>query len=270
MLTFNPQEFSGSCFAFMGRDVVVRDDGRAMTFHDLQVLKEHLPADPPVVEKEYDYCALGIVSNREEADNIPQGYHKEEMRFVAAGKEEGEVICLSRAKAVVEWLRRTRFCGCCGGELKAHCELTAMVCPRCGNLIFPRIEPCIIVLVHKDDKVLLARHANRNARFYACLAGFMEAGETAEEAVRREVKEETNLAVKNIKYFGSQSWPYPSQLMIAFTAEYDYGEMHLQQSEIADAQWFAADELPQTPPKGSIAYRLIDCFVNEQNATRRA
>ena len=113
------------------------------------------------------------------------------------------------------------------------------------------------MLVSKGDKILLARHAQRNQDVYTCLAGFVEAGESIEHAVRREIMEETGIKVKNIKYFGSQSWPFPANLMFGFTAEYESGEITPQADEIADAQWFDRDNSPATPPKGSIAYKLI-------------
>lgn len=108
--------------------------------------------------------------------------------------------------------------------------------------------------------MLLARHSQRNQNIYACIAGFMETGETAEQAVRREIMEETGLTVKNIRYFGSQSWPFPAQMMIAFTAEYESGELQIQESEIQHAAWFSKGECPTTPQPGSIAYKMIHSF----------
>ncbi len=125
-------------------------------------------------------------------------------------------------------------------------------------MIYPRIEPCIIVLVHKEGKILLANHAQRNQDIYACLAGFVEAGESIEHAVEREIWEETHPRVKNIRYFGSQRWPFPSQLMLGFTADYESGEIELQREEIADAQWFDPHHCPASPPPGSIAWQLIE------------
>ena len=132
-----------------------------------------------------------------------------------------------------------------------------MECPSCHKILFPRIEPCVIVLISKGDKILLARHAYRNQDIYACIAGFIEAGESAEEAVRREVREEVGIEIKNIKYRGSQSWPFPDQMMLGFTAEYESGDLVLQKEEIADAQWFDRSNCPASPKPGSIGYRLI-------------
>ena len=123
---------------------------------------------------------------------------------------------------------------------------------------FPRIEPCIIIAVHnRQGKVLLARHTYRNTSMHACIAGFIEAGESAEQACRREVFEETGLSIKNLVYKGSQSWPFPDQLMLGFSAEYESGELKLQKDEISDAAWFDPENCPDSPPPGSIAYKLI-------------
>ena len=131
-------------------------------------------------------------------------------------------------------------------------------CQNCKKMHFPRIEPCIIVVVEKDGKILLARHIHRNQDIYACVAGFIEAGESAEQAVERELFEETGIKVKNVTYRGSQSWPFPDQLMLGFTAEYQSGEINIQKEEIADAQFFDPNNLPPSPKEGSIAYRLIN------------
>ncbi|MBO5964508.1 MAG: NAD(+) diphosphatase, partial [Bacteroidaceae bacterium] len=134
---------------------------------------------------------------------------------------------------------------------------SSLTCPQCHNTIFPRIEPCIIVLVKRGNEILLAQHSQRNTQYFSCLAGFIEAGESAEHAVRREIMEETGISVTNIRYFGSQSWPFPSQLMLGFTAEYESGEIQVQESEIQRASWFNRHNCPATPPEGSLAYQLI-------------
>ena len=166
-----------------------------------------------------------------------------------------------RAKSLSEWASATRFCARCSAALDEDSQLTARRCPHCQSLYFPRIDPCIIVLVKKEGKILLARHVQRNQDIYACIAGFIEAGESAEHAVEREVYEETGIRVKNIRYQTSQSWPFPGQLMLGFTAEYAGGGFRLQADEIADAGWFDPDCLPPSPQPGSLAYRLIHEFV---------
>ena len=171
---------------------------------------------------------------------------------------------------LVEWDRTTLFCGQCGAENQHKPDTRAKECPRCGLLTFPRISPAVIVAVVRGDKLLLAR-ANRFATgFYSVLAGFVEPGETMEETVKREIKEEVGIDVGNIKYFGSQPWPFPDSLMIGFTAEYENGEILIDAEEIVDAGWYGADELPQIPDKLSISRRLIDWFVERQKDSKQS
>jgi NAD+ diphosphatase len=126
---------------------------------------------------------------------------------------------------------------------------------------YPRLSPAIIVAVIKDNQILLASAKRFPVKFYSVLAGFVELGETLEECVKREVLEEVGVNVKNICYFGSQPWPFPDSLMIAFTAEHDSGEIKINSGEIEEAGWFSADSLPQIPPKISIAHHLINWFI---------
>ena len=233
--------------------MIVHEDRSALCKEDLDFLEARLNVTERFTEEAGSLEVLGFSKD----DIAPEGYVKMPIRESFALMDTEEVFHLARAKALLEWRANTKFCGRCGKPLEEHAQLTARICPECGNLIFPRIEPCIIVLVHKDDRILLARHVQRNQDIYACIAGFMEAGESAEHAVAREIKEETGITVKNIRYFGSQSWPFPSQLMLGFTAEYESGDMTLQEDEIADARWFRRDECPASPAPGSIAYRLI-------------
>lgn len=184
-------------------------------------------------------------------------YSRQELRQFFAEHDEETSMKVARAKALSEWRKKTVFCPRCGTRLIEDAELTAMKCPECGELLFPRIDPCIIVLVRKGEKILLARHTQRNQDIYACLAGYVEAGETIENAVRREIFEETGIKVRNIQYRGSQSWPFPQQLMLAFYADYESGEIKVQEEEIEDAKWFDRNNLPATPAPGSIAYKLI-------------
>ena len=140
----------------------------------------------------------------------------------------------------------------------------AKLCPACGLTTYPRISPAIIVAVTKGDTLLLARGHRHPPGFYSVLAGFVEPGETLEETVRREVREEVSLEVDDIRYFGSQPWPFPDSLMVAFTASYASGEITLEELEIADAGWYTAANLPLVPPPISIARSLIDAFVGAQ------
>ncbi|MGC1402151.1 MAG: NAD(+) diphosphatase [Thermodesulfobacteriota bacterium] len=166
-----------------------------------------------------------------------------------------------RGLHLLDWSQKTRFCGQCGREMTAKDGLRAKECPACGYLSFPRISPAVIVLVERGDQCLLACSPRFKDGFYSTLAGFAEPGETLEEVVEREVREETGIEVKDIRYFGSQPWPFPDSLMIGFTAQYAGGDIRVDGTEVSDAQWFSFDRLPKIPGRISIARSLIDWFV---------
>lgn len=163
----------------------------------------------------------------------------------------------TRAVSLLDWLQHTKYCPSCSTKLRLSFIETALECPQCGRIIYPILAPCIIVLVSRGTEVLLARHVQHTTDIYTCIAGFIEAGESAEEAVIREIREEVGLTVNNIRYRGSQSWPYPNQLMLAFRADYASGEIAVQKEELSEAAWFTKDTLPPIPRPGSAAYRLI-------------
>jgi NAD+ diphosphatase len=188
----------------------------------------------------------------------------EGLRQVYGRLDEDLFWIATRAVQVVDWDRTHQFCGQCGTPTKTSLIERAKECPICGLLHFPRLSPAIIVLVERGHELLLARSRHFLPAMYSVLAGFVEPGETLEEAVVREVKEEVGLTVKEIKYFGSQPWPFPHSLMIGFTAKYASGEISLQDPEIEDAGWFTADNLPTIPGKISIARKLVDWFVERQ------
>lgn len=172
-----------------------------------------------------------------------------------------------RAYHLLNWLKNNKFCGCCGNSMQvaAQPQEFAVKCAACGHLVYPRISPAIIVAVIKEDKILLAHSSRFPAGRYSVLAGFAEPGETLEDCVRREIREEVAIEVADIRYFGSQPWPFPDSLMIAFTARYASGQITVDNNEIIHADWFPATALPQIPAKGSISRQLIDWFV-EQNS----
>ncbi len=163
----------------------------------------------------------------------------------------------ARAHSLLRLRNTYRFCPSCGTLLTDDKDFTAKKCPSCKKQIFPRIEPAIIVLVKRGEEILLVKNKNRSREFWSCVAGFVESGESIEQTVIREVKEETGLTVKNITYRGSQSWPFPDQLMLAFTAEYESGTIKIQEEELDDAAWFKKDSLPELPNPGSVAWNLI-------------
>ncbi|MEW6186842.1 MAG: NAD(+) diphosphatase [Thermodesulfobacteriota bacterium] len=173
-----------------------------------------------------------------------------------------------RAFHLLDWSQKTRFCKKCGSELIIQKTERAKKCPECGHQSFPRISPAVIVLIERGDECLLARSPRFQDGFYSVLAGFAEPGETLEATVRREILEETGIEVKDIRYFGSQPWPFPDSLMIGFTCQYASGEIKVDETEILDAHWFRYDQLPKIPGRISIARRLIDWFVSEHQTPK--
>ena len=168
----------------------------------------------------------------------------------------------ARSLQLSEWKRNNQFCGNCGSKMNKHEMERAMFCTCNDLLIYPRISPCIIVLVTKGEELLLAHNKNFPETFYSTLAGFIEAGESAESAIHREIYEEVKVTVKNINYFGSQSWPFPSQLMLGYHAEYLEGEITPDGEEIDLADWFHYEELPQVPTGNiSISGQLIESYI---------
>ena len=165
---------------------------------------------------------------------------------------------------LLHWDRLSRFCGKCGEPTQMSATERAKICDACGNTVFPRISPAVIVAVVRDDRILLAHSGRFPGGFYSVLAGFVEPGETLEACVAREVKEEVGIEVAGIEYFGSQHWPFPDSLMIAFTASYAGGEILVDGKEIAEAAWFAADGLPRIPEHNSVSRRLIDWFTESR------
>ena len=161
---------------------------------------------------------------------------------------------------LLKWEQTSQYCGRCGTKTKNLERERAKICENCNLISYPRISPAVITAVIKDNKILLARAKRFKRDMYSVLAGFVEPGETLEECVRREIKEEVNIEVENISYFGSQPWPFPDSLMIGFTADYKSGEISIDEEEIMTAGWFSPDNLPTIPGKLSIARQLIDWF----------
>ncbi len=196
-------------------------------------------------------------------EQIPEGYQLVPIRQLISSWTRAQFEQASRAVQLLEWRRNHKFCSHCGHETEVHKTEYAMVCPACGYHQYPRVQPCIITVITRgEDEILLAKNANNKSNMYGLIAGFVEVGETLEEAVSRETLEEVGLKVKNIQYLASQPWPFPSNLMLAFKAEYESGEIVLQEDEISDAQFFKFDQLPETPFSGSIAHAMIDHVIN--------
>ncbi len=190
----------------------------------------------------------------------PEGMIFQELRQLFGLIDEELFRISGFAIQIMNWDQKHQYCGRCGTLTKIESNERAKICPKCNLINFPRISPAIIVAVLKDNQILLARSPRFPHKLYSVIAGFVEPGETLEECVKREVKEEIGIQIKNIRYFGSQSWPFPNSLMIAFTANYADGKIKIDKTEIVDAGWFKADSLPLIPGKVSISRQLIDWF----------
>lgn len=219
-------------------DIAPMEDGRKVKAYNLTELPE-LPYN------KYEMCGLR------------QSYYKlSEPLYLKAGKCE----------ELLYWYRNNRYCGVCGTPLEMHSAISKK-CPHCGKEIWPQLSTAIIVLIRRGEEVLLVHAHNFKTNFFGLVAGFVETGETLEEAVCREVMEETSLTIKNLRYVASQPWPYPCGLMVGFFADYESGSLHLQDSELAQGGWFHRDHLPTIPEKLSLARKLIDHWLEETSRT---
>lgn len=184
--------------------------------------------------------------------------------FYSLGSDD--YLTAGKCHELLYWDQNTRFCGVCGGPMHFSTDISKK-CEHCGKEVWPSLATAVIVLVRKGDQILLVQANNFKRDYYGLVAGFVETGETLEEAVRREVAEETGLTISNLRYFGSQPWPYPCGLMIGFTADYAGGDIHLQRSELRRGGWFDSQHLPPIPEKMSIARQLIDAWLTEPRQT---
>jgi NAD+ diphosphatase len=171
---------------------------------------------------------------------------------------------ISRASILSSWKRNNAFCSLCGLQTFFNAEESAFDCECSSSPNYPIISPCIITLIHNEDKILLGRSNFFPPDMYSTLAGFIEAGENAEEALVREVMEEVNVSVSEISYYHSQSWPFPSQLMLGYLCKYLEGEIELNDHELEDAQWFDINDLPIIPPDTSISGQLIRSYISDR------
>ena len=221
---------------------------------------ETLPALKPTREvldeftvRPQGWRAIGVSGAAEAA---PAGCEWARLRTLL-GAEAPHAGAACRALGMLNWRAAHRFCGKCGGPLEEHPTEVAGRCAGCGHVEYPSLSPAVIVRVEKEGKILLAQHVQRIPDIWTCLAGYVELGESLEDCVRREVREEAGIEVGAVRYVGSQHWPYPNQLMVGFRAQWQSGELKLQPEELSAAGWFAPDALPKIPPKGSMAWRLI-------------
>ncbi len=193
-----------------------------------------------------------------------EGFSLMELRSVLLSSDDEQFSLASRAVQMLEWQKNHRYCGSCGESTQSASDDHALRCVPCNISLYPRISPCVIVVVRDGERCLLGRSVNWPEGRFSALAGFVEAGESAEQALHREVFEESGVQIKNIRYVGSQAWPFPGQLMLGFIADADSTDITVDKLEIAEAYWWHYQELPEIlPPLSSMSGRLIARFVEE-------
>ncbi|OGT39903.1 MAG: hypothetical protein A3E81_01945 [Gammaproteobacteria bacterium RIFCSPHIGHO2_12_FULL_36_30] len=188
-------------------------------------------------------------------------FKKVNIKNIAPVFDDHLLLLAKKASHLCYWRKTHKYCGLCGTKNNDKKEEQAFICPKCQHITYPRISPCIIVLITHGEKILLARSPHFPEKRYSTLAGFVEPGESLEQTLHREVKEEVGVTISNITYFGSQPWPFPDSLMIGFHADYVSGEIVIDGIEIEDAQWFDMNKLPELPPPLSIGRLMIDAYI---------
>ncbi|MEY4750045.1 MAG: diphosphatase [Pseudomonadota bacterium] len=243
------------CFAFVQRDLLLPVETpqslarvEAAELHRLGTL---------TLSRHY----LGRLAGQDcwaaELPDAPDGWQRTGLRAAMLALDAPIAALAGRAAQVLEWDRSHRYCGVCGTPTEHHPGERSRVCPNCGHTAYPRLSPAMMALVWRPGELLLARSPHYAPGMYSALAGFVEAGESIEDCLHREVAEEVGVQVAAPVYYGSQSWPFPHSLMVAYTARWLGGQIVPQAGEIEDARWFALDELPTIPGRFSIAGHLI-------------
>lgn len=241
-VVYKPAEGKPHPFSRQEKEILYRDNTEIVSRRILGEEEIHAVALP-------DYPAL------------PDNYALAPLRRLLGWVDDHLFSRWGTASQLLHWFRSNRYCGGCGTLTIAHPSEQARLCPACSAHHYPAISPCIIVLIHRGDEILLARSPRFPGNMYSTLAGFIEPGESAEQTIHREIDEEVRLEVKNIQYFKSQPWPFPGQLMLGFFAEYAAGEIEADGIEICDARWYRPDSLPEIPGPGTIAGQLIRQYI---------
>lgn len=258
---------------------ITSTDAYLFLFHQDELLikeKEGITQIPLVSDMDFPLTQLaerqfiGILDGHEcfiahlHIPQLPAGFAWTKVRPLYGQLADDFFWFTCRAFHLINWLNTNKFCGCCGGSLKMSGQELALECPLCSHLVYPRISPAIIVAVTHNNQLLLARSKRFPPNQYGVIAGFVEPGETLEECVQRELKEEVGVQVHNINYFGSQPWPFPDSLMVAFTAQSITENITIDNREIVAADWFSLEKFPTVSNKPSIGRQLIDWFITQQ------
>ncbi|MCI8829135.1 MAG: NAD(+) diphosphatase [Ruminiclostridium sp.] len=254
-------EADSLCFVFQGRKALERvQDGSFTlpTYRELRAEMEQVFYLFRIDGEEYYLAEL------EEGAQLP-GYDWQDLRKDREKKDKAFHFAETTAYHLSLWYRDNKFCGRCGGETQPDQDERMLRCPRCGNMIYPKIAPAVIVAVTDGDRLLMTRYQGREYKGYALIAGFNEIGETAEDTVRREIREEVGLEVKDIRYYGSQPWGTESNLLLGFFARLDGdGTIHMDRQELSQAGWYRREEIPVKPDEYSLTNHMIQAFLRGQ------
>ncbi len=247
-------------------------DGRVATIASETSEGRALPHSFPVMPEDsecftFEADTVGFISfDIPSGVELPSGMQLDELREISRGLPASRRDALAKGAELLAWNRTFRFCPKCGCPLHRATEISKK-CNCCDAEYFPTLSPCVIVLVTRGDQgeEALLVHAKTFTRpFFGLVAGFVETGESLEQSVRREVLEETGLEIDDVRYYGSQTWPYPHQLMIGFTARWKSGEIRFADGELSDGGFFRRDSIPQIPSPPSIARRMIDDWLSNR------
>lgn len=267
---FTPQPPDAACagegywLLIMAGELLLREDATGLHLPQGATLPAGIiAAAPPLHVGLWDNLPCRIVAVSRES-SLPPGWLQESFSAAVPRLSIEFASLAALAQQILRWEKKSRYCAICSGPLNRIAGGWGKCCPDCQDVSFPAIHPCVIVLIHRPGELLLARKSEFPAGRYGLVAGFLDFGEALEEAVVREVKEETGITVKNIRYIGSQAWPFPGQIMAGFTAEYAGGELCVDPHELEDARWFSLDALPELPPPRSIARFLLDLHLEQR------
>ncbi len=253
-------------FAFFQNKILVIEDGNNCSVPYFKNLQE---INIKAVRTQY----LGTLQDQacfsaelDSGEYIPDGMAFIDLRALYDCIEEDLFLLAGKAYQIICWDQTHQFCGRCGSPTEELSGERAKICPKCKFISYPRICPAVITAVRKGDKLLLAHAKHFREGMYSLIAGFVEAGETLEEAVQREIMEEVGIKVKNIQYLGSQPWPFPNSMMLGFTCEHDSGDIRVDGVEITDANWYDIDNLPGLPSEVSIARKIINWWLEQHKS----